>query len=89
MKHTPGPWRFRLSAHNGCYYVEDKDWLVAEVAGQNVENEHNARLIASAPDLLEALKAVRCFYENAKHLSGDEDAILEEARAAIAKAEGV
>lgn len=85
MKHTPGPWKLNIDT------VCIRNGVQVQPVTHHMDSQGmaDARLIASAPELLEALKAVRCFYENAKHLSGDEDAILEEVRAAIAKAEGV
>jgi hypothetical protein len=47
----------------------------------------NARLIAAAPELLAALK--RMFCVASVELTGRRDDVLEQARAAIAKAEGV
>ncbi|KKL56125.1 hypothetical protein LCGC14_2248520 [marine sediment metagenome] len=91
--HTPGPWN-----------VDTWDWWLVRAAASHrhlatVHVEHNgknkakanARLIASAPDLLEALKA--CDLYVAFHMKGifDEDAqdeTLRKLRAAIAKAEG-
>ena len=86
MSHTPMPWE----------YVQDGDepyWSIG-MAGQNpiagnamvYTREDDARLIAAAPELLEALKNVRRFFSlpgNAIH----QDAIRQ-AEAAIAKAEG-
>lgn len=57
--HTPGPWSTRGSARErGTVYVEagSPQWLLASVSGQGVANEANARLIAAAPDLLEACR---------------------------------
>lgn len=52
------------------------------------EVEANARLIAAAPDLLEALQKVLAFAETPVSMSADHDGILAEVRAAIAKATG-
>jgi hypothetical protein len=86
-KHTPGPWAsesFEQVAGNGVFYGglivgDDGETVVAQCV-----MAHNARLIAAAPDLLEALKAIlsdglHC--DVVPHLH-------EKARAAIAKAEG-
>jgi hypothetical protein len=70
-KHTPGPWafsrcdqfgdmRFYVAQQDGAPYTPDYSdvaTLVAEtVSGERVAiQEANARLIAAAPDLLEAL----------------------------------
>ena len=59
---TPGPWRLE-STRNGFEVVwevdpsaEDSAWGRAEIVGHNAKA--NARLIASAPDLLKALKVL-------------------------------
>lgn len=61
-QHTPGPWRMSADSDetmNPAFLITESnttDWpsIVAEVNG-----EANARLIAAAPDLLEALKSVQ------------------------------
>lgn len=65
-KHTPGPWRFYTEPQpNGCPIVGTKGLMVAMLAHSiNHEDQReqaiaNASLIASAPDLLEALKEAR------------------------------
>ena len=78
-KHTPGPWRVSKDTQS----VVSRDAYICRARmmrmGQGVANAH---LIAAAPDLLEALKAIVAF--NTPLPCG----LLEEARAAIAKAEG-
>lgn len=74
--HTPGPWTTRRS--EGLWRVDAaNDVIVADVYGKV-----DARLIAVAPDMLEALKAARvvCEAEGAR-------ATLVIVDAAIAKAE--
>lgn len=76
--HTPGPWatyRDQLSVgethgHSGICEVWERH------GGQGFEN---ARLIAAAPELLEALECL---------LKADHDDVRAMARAAIAKARG-
>jgi len=86
-KHTHGPWMFDPSlkgdgSFGGSYIVSNnakKTWPLAEVY-----REDNARLIAAAPELLEALQYalhVRGTTEDGPHVV----AIIE---AAIAKARG-
>lgn len=70
-KHTPGPWRVGVGVDNGlpCVDTTDADGFtveVCEVWGQDddkvedAECRANARLIASAPELLEdAVRRVR------------------------------
>ena len=60
-KHTPGPWMFDATlkgdgSFGGSYIVSNnakRTWPLAEVY-----REDNARLIAAAPELLEALKEI-------------------------------
>lgn len=84
-KHTPGPWELR-----GTRLVTDKHGvIIAEKIGSNDgDSESNARLIASAPELLELLeRMVRAF--NVKEIDPLVAFVtIEQARAAIAKARG-
>ena len=100
-KHTPGPWevsyKFGRSGLIGPVRTTN-DYPVAsvtgyyEVAGQT---EPNARLIAAAPELLEALEKLLGLYDLATHDEYDGTDLLvglladaDFARAAIAKAKG-
>lgn len=67
MKHTPGPWE--IVEDNGWLTIRphnDKTGLVAGNIGGTYaiglqgheENKANARLLASAPELLEALQTI-------------------------------
>jgi hypothetical protein len=83
-QHTPGPWKLRhvperFDGSTYCVDWSDDQEEVAEI----VHGEANARLIAAAPDLLEALQA--CFEYGA--MTGD-DWVADRAEAAIAKATG-
>ena len=76
-KHTPGPWKVTRS-NMGVRSIDApvcRLWMMR--SGEGVAN---ARLIAAAPDLLEALRAATSF-----PLS---DSWVPAAIAAIAKAEG-
>ena len=65
-KHTPGPWRTIESTNTTMRTVVGPDFpgqgYIADVNlcrtndAQDVDGEANARLIAAAPELLEALK---------------------------------
>lgn len=62
-KHTPGPWRcVDTSYHAHDYRLLRSDGLPMPVnamgANDHSEQRANARLIAAAPELLEALKAI-------------------------------
>lgn len=90
-KHTKGPW-----------YIENHKikcaggYSVADIHGAKTsEGLANAALIAAAPKMLEALKELLEWAENACGCSGNDevfgcqnDAALKAARAAIAGAEG-
>ncbi len=80
--HTPGPWRMDHDGSNWMVVTDDYPEMV-DVWGFNgmpaVEVVANARLIAAAPELLEALE---CLLEMGHAKAGDL------ARAAIAKARG-
>lgn len=95
-KHTPGPWRIGTPGPNGCYTIgTDKGLMTAMIAhsvndpSQEMEAKGNAALIASAPDLLEALEAM-VEYVDRMHAIGhiQRPAQSSEAYAAIAKAKG-
>jgi len=91
-KHTPGPWgisdkaafEIRRCDENGIARLD----LIADVACLNTRTPwaNNARLIAAAPDLLDALRRVM------RHIPADAGGCsladdLHRARAAIARAE--
>lgn len=80
QKHTPGPWSLealRGDMPNGPWWVHANRVHIAENVGT-----YNALLIAAAPDMLAALKAIDpSWYE-------DDDVTNNQIRAAIAKAEG-
>lgn len=57
-KFTPGPWKVRENGGFMQAVEAKKDWLVYKCGKDymgRVELEANARLIAAAPDLLQAL----------------------------------
>jgi hypothetical protein len=100
VKFTPRPWRLEGPDEFGDYNVLESasDPVVAAVIS-NVrlasEVNANARLIASAPELLEALQGVLWMAEEWFKHGGDETTFsdgykesLNEARAAILKATG-
>jgi hypothetical protein len=59
-KHTPGPWQVEDSSDWMDIVDADGD-LIAEIEPGECE-KGNAQLIAAAPELLEALKAVLLFH---------------------------
>jgi len=92
-KHTPGPWE-----HTGQGYIvgkEDNGYGLGYVDVCSVylravrgRTNANARLIAAAPDLLEALDALLYAYQDQGNTGSTHDDKVLQARAAIAKARG-
>jgi hypothetical protein len=86
-QHTPGPWTAW-----GCTIYTDSGYRVAQTWDQDrcclptPTMEADARLIASAPDLLVALERIE---SSLGHEPGMYSDILSIARAAIAKAKGL
>ncbi len=90
MSHTPGEWKRILT---GIFTDEDNPQTIAYCddhrnKSRRPPEEHiaNARLIAAAPDLLEACKALIEASKLSEYV-WDSDA-AQQARAAIAKAKG-
>lgn len=97
-KHTPGPWWFAQHDEFGRYDVGNGDapmfrtiapadsgpgeWSITDY--RHDHQEANARLVAAAPEILEALKGL----VSAVEAEGDAERMTERARAAISKAEG-
>lgn len=92
-QHTPGPWSYTLEA-DGEYFTMLGANGEAIVAGCGCcsspwcRNEADAKLIAAAPDLLAALKALSGLDFGARGLKFDIDRASLMARQAIKKAEG-
>ena len=82
-KHTPGPWVLESPESGGRVLAQDERATIIHTPTGSPFNElviADARLIAAAPDLLEALQAMLSI--------GQPDGLAENARAAIAKATG-
>lgn len=102
MAHTPGPWKFEHSeTYPSSEYGQPPHYEPAFVIAGNqdipVMIDDDARLISAAPELLEALKAMKRYFLRDDTLDrgpwpeGPNDRIKElfiMARDAIAKAEG-
>jgi hypothetical protein len=97
MDPTPGPWTVIEPHKHGDFYgagaaykitradSDPRDWSVAQLYANIPESKANARLIAAAPDMYEALKKARVAIAT---WSPAPDEPLQEIDAAIAKAEG-
>lgn len=79
-KHTPGPWRL-----NGNRTITVGDFGKPGSFIAEVKNDANARLIAAAPELLEALEWLLHHVVRTQGLDGPE---LNHVRETIAKATG-
>ena len=89
-KHTPGPWfapEYQIVGLVPQRIIEtDDDFMIASVLGhEGGELDANAYLIAAAPDMLEALKGLLCFYEPGTAQARE---AIRAARDAVAMAEG-
>ena len=95
-QHTPGPWVVGNLDKNDQRLVRGEHFEIATcwhhcVGSIEKEMEANARLIAAAPELLEALEQVLIEYDEvdlADHEPQSFTSAINEARAAIAKAKG-
>ena len=99
-KHTPGPWA--AESEGSIVAVEsgrDAGRVIVELAradGRSVGGtkamdaamEANARLIAAAPELLEALQALEWAVDGVAYIQEEYAEQVAKARAAIAKATG-
>lgn len=96
FKGTPGPWRVVTFQNNDeIHSAEGKclaDSWSYDIGSDCVASLANARLMAAAPDLLEALKhMVQCHYPDANDQIGAKEecwASIQNAQAAIGKALG-
>ena len=98
--HTPGPWSYRTQPHDDWGVVRAGRYIICQARDPRVDHldlneyrrtkvdpfEANARLIAAAPDLLEALESAVGAMEVLGH--PPDYGALRKAKAAIAKARG-
>lgn len=92
-RHTPGEWNAATvsqgAATGALLWVEASGRRIADVWQQGAETGANARLIAAAPDLLEALRGLVRFIATDGHaLSMVPEDDWNAARWALAKATG-
>ena len=82
IQHTPGPWE--IDTRHGITSGPCRIRMPEPPTAKNMETAlANARLIAAAPEMLEALKAIMKEYREGYGLR-----CVEQIRAAIAKATG-
>lgn len=88
VKHTPGPWEVAYLDENGQSVVKGEHTEIATcwhhcVGSIEAQMHANARLIAAAPDLLEALIEAAETLERCRY---SEQAMAQKCRDVIAKA---
>ena len=90
-KHTPGPWEVQIGIDPtgfACYFIG----RISRPFISRAEEEANARLIAAAPDLLEALEYAYSLIVgdlgDRRYLGSREDIIADKIEKAISKAKG-
>lgn len=89
-KHNPGPWKITHTEQMGYRVSDSTGWGVAIVL-KDVNDKANARLIAAAPQMLEALEAMLKRFEPEIHDAAGcmfKNCELCKAIAAIAAAKG-
>jgi len=97
-KHTPGPWKYEETLDGFSFYgPPDSSGFPVRVCGAESDydlifleepTEADTRLIAAAPDLLEALLMVKKTCGSAECWNGETRAFIQATDAAIAKARG-
>ena len=85
--HTPGPWFTETLSPIGHCAIVDADGFT--IADPSPMGQDNARLIAAAPDMLEALRAMVDYFGQHPDVDNGLDETLTAARAAIARATGI
>jgi hypothetical protein len=88
IKYTPGPWVVDPAVRQGFTVYAPKEGFIVGTQDEEgrygaIESEANARLIAAAPDLLALAERIARLPEHGHYL-----ALIDEARATIAKATG-
>jgi len=89
-RHTRGPWRIEpqgIGAHGHWVHDDDGEYVAMACSrGDRTEEDANARLIAAAPDLLEALQEFSRNYDGFQDGDGNDCPTLLKARTAISRA---
>lgn len=91
-KHTKGPWIAKKASHGPVDIFDSMGRDVVTVYGGGVGlefQEANARLIAAAPEMYEALKLALEYWEHRQQRYKNRSPVwVQNARAALAKSEG-
>ncbi len=93
-KHTPGPWQAFYKSKYDEWHVSipmpgsSMGWALFDDGVRSENPEADARLIAAAPELLDVLIRARDAIEALDGTSIENEKIVDDYRAAIAKATG-
>ncbi len=88
-KHTPGPWQWTQHFDPTISIYKDGFGQIARLYDSSAgTGKANARLIAAAPDLLDALKSIAIAWKDEVLVHDDQREAMRAATAAIAKATG-
>jgi len=72
-KHTPAPWKISEDGQGNPFITNPKEWgMICSITTREQNHEANAKLIASAPELLEALIKLNDYFFCEKPLEDDE-----------------
>lgn len=96
LDHTPGPWEYgKPTGSNGFYYIDSEGQTRGSICtaygsiDKDIQTKANARLIASAPAMLEALiELYRGLYGNYEPAMQSEDEAKRELQSVIESATG-
>jgi hypothetical protein len=65
MSHTPGPWSIEPCVAKGAWIAgPTKEWAALACGNTDETARANAKLIAAAPDMLDALKRAKQSFDN-------------------------
>lgn len=84
-KHTPGPWQIADGESRRVYLINHGRDAVGETVYIETRNPADAKLIAAAPDLLEALESMLDAFTDERWVAVP---IIERAKLAIYRATG-
>jgi len=87
MNHKTGPWKITVQPKGWIFIGTDERQKLATVLVDCEEDKANARLIATAPELLEALDIVLHYLERDFDMSGNDDRITGALQLAYVKAD--
>jgi len=89
MKHTPRPWHIEKGKLSSTLFIHHSGAEICLVPNHTLDQELNARLIAAAPDLLEACEEAARYLEAKSGASPEDMGTEAKLRDAINKAKAM